>query len=41
MRRLLNAPDEIDALMARGAERAAAVAEPILAETFRIMGFVR
>ncbi|MGR3365460.1 MAG: tryptophan--tRNA ligase, partial [Maritimibacter harenae] len=27
MRRLLNAPDEIDALMARGAERAAAVAE--------------
>ncbi len=41
MRRLLDAPDELDAIMARGAERAAGVAEPILARTFEIMGFVR
>jgi tryptophanyl-tRNA synthetase len=41
MRRLLNAPDELDAIMARGAERASGLAEPILAKTYEIMGFVR
>ncbi|HBZ45688.1 MAG TPA: tryptophan--tRNA ligase [Maritimibacter sp.] len=41
MRRLLDAPDELDAIMAKGAEKAAAIANPILEETFKIMGFVR
>ena len=41
MRRLLDAPDELDAIMARGAERASALAEPILKKTYEIMGFVR
>jgi tryptophanyl-tRNA synthetase len=41
MKRLLDAPDEIDALLAKGAEKAEAIAEPILERTFEIMGFVR
>jgi len=41
MKRLMDAPDEIDALLAKGAERAEAIAEPILERTFEIMGFVR
>lgn len=41
MRRLLATPDELDAIMARGAERANALAQPILDRTFEIMGFVR
>jgi tryptophanyl-tRNA synthetase len=41
MKRLLDAPDEIDAILARGAEKAEAIANPILERTFEIMGFVR
>jgi len=41
MKRLMDAPDEIDALLAKGAEKAEAIAEPILERTFEIMGFVR
>ncbi|MBV7408577.1 tryptophan--tRNA ligase [Maritimibacter sp. DP1N21-5] len=41
MRRLLDAPEELDAIMARGAERADEIAQPILARTYDIMGFVR
>ncbi|SLN53110.1 Tryptophan--tRNA ligase [Aquimixticola soesokkakensis] len=41
MARLMADPAEIDRLMARGAERANEIAQPILAKTFDIMGFVR
>ncbi|QUD86440.1 tryptophan--tRNA ligase [Phenylobacterium montanum] len=41
MRRLLGDPAELDRILADGAERAAAVAEPILEETRRIVGFWR
>jgi tryptophanyl-tRNA synthetase len=34
-------PGEIDRLLGLGAERAAAIAEPILAQTYDIVGFVR
>ena len=40
MKRLLAHPDEIDALMRRGAERAQAVALPILREAEEIVGFL-
>jgi tryptophanyl-tRNA synthetase len=39
MRRLLSDKGEIDRILAEGAERAAAVADPILAETKRLVGF--
>jgi tryptophanyl-tRNA synthetase len=38
MRRLIGDPAEIDRILTDGAERAAAVAEPILAETKRLVG---
>ena len=41
MKRLLDDPAEIDRILARGAEKAEAIAEPILERTFEIMGFVR
>ncbi len=41
MRRYMDDPAEIDLLLARGAEKAEAIAEPILERTFEIMGFVR
>ena len=41
MKRLLQHPDEIDAVLAQGAERARALALPILAEVEEIVGFVR
>jgi len=41
MKRLLDAPDELDAVLAKGADKAAEIAEPILERTFEIMGFVR
>ncbi|TYB82248.1 tryptophan--tRNA ligase [Maritimibacter fusiformis] len=41
MKRLMAAPDEIDAILAKGAERAEAIANPILERTFDLMGFVR
>ncbi|MHB8528404.1 MAG: tryptophan--tRNA ligase [Caulobacteraceae bacterium] len=40
MRRLLADPAQIDAILADGAERARSLAEPILAETHRIVGFL-
>ncbi|HRO33095.1 MAG TPA: tryptophan--tRNA ligase [Brevundimonas sp.] len=41
MRRLMAAPDEIDRVLRDGAERAAQIADPIVAETKRIVGFWR
>jgi len=41
MTRLLADTAEIDRILARGAEKADAIAEPILERTFDIMGFVR
>lgn len=41
MRRLMAAPDEIDRVLKDGAERAAAIADPIVEETKRIVGFWR
>ncbi len=41
MKRLMAAPDEIDAILAKGAEKAEAIANPILERTFELMGFVR
>ncbi|MBN8872248.1 MAG: tryptophan--tRNA ligase [Rhodospirillales bacterium] len=40
-RRLLADPDHIDAVLGRGAARAAAIADPIVAEAERLVGFVR
>ncbi len=40
MARLMEAPDEIDAILARGAERARAIAAPILKQTYEIVGMV-
>lgn len=41
MARLMEAPDEIDAILHRGAEQARAIAAPILKQTYDIMGMVR
>ena len=41
MARLMQEPAEIDALLARGAERARELAEPILKRTYEIVGMVR
>ena len=41
MRRLTGDPGEIDAILGRGADRAAAIANPILDQTFEILGTVR
>jgi tryptophanyl-tRNA synthetase len=41
MRRLVADPAEIDRILAHGAARARAIAEPILEETRRIVGFVK
>lgn len=41
MRRLEDDPAEIDRILGEGAERAAAIADPILAETYEKVGFVR
>ena len=41
MRRYLNDPAEIDRILKAGAERASLVAEPVLEETRRIVGFWR
>ncbi len=40
MRRLVSDPAEIDRILKSGAERANALAEPILAETKRLVGFI-
>ena len=41
MRRLEGDPAEIDRILGEGADRAAAIAEPILAETYEKVGFIR
>jgi tryptophanyl-tRNA synthetase len=41
MKRLMQAPDEIDAVLRRGADRAREIAAPILARTYEIVGMVR
>lgn len=41
MQRYMDDPAEIDRVMAKGAEKAKAIANPILDKTFDIMGFVR
>ena len=41
MARLMNDPAEIDRIMERGAERARAIADPILSKTCEIMGLIR
>ena len=41
MRRLMAEPDEIDRIIADGAARAHAIADPILAKTKDIVGFIR
>ncbi|MFT6104391.1 MAG: tryptophanyl-tRNA synthetase [Paracoccaceae bacterium] len=40
MARLMKEPEEIDKLLARGAERARVIASPILAQTYDIVGMV-
>jgi tryptophanyl-tRNA synthetase len=40
MARMVEAPDEIDAILARGAERARVIAAPILKRTYEIVGLV-
>jgi tryptophanyl-tRNA synthetase len=40
MRRLMDDPAEIDRILAAGAEKARALAEPVIAETKRLVGFL-
>ena len=40
MRRLLADPAEIDRILAQSAEKARAIAAPVMAETKRLVGFV-
>jgi len=41
MAELMDDPAEIDLILSKGADKAAAIAEPILAKTYDIVGFVR
>ncbi|EAR51429.1 tryptophanyl-tRNA synthetase [Oceanicola granulosus HTCC2516] len=41
MKRLMDDPAEIDRILARGAERAREIADPVLARTYEIVGLVR
>lgn len=41
MRRLMAAPDELDAILRSGAERATKIAAPIMAKTKEIVGFIQ
>jgi tryptophanyl-tRNA synthetase len=41
MRRLTADPGAVDAVLRDGAERCRAMAEPILAEVYRIVGFLK
>ncbi|MEC3862620.1 tryptophan--tRNA ligase [Mesobacterium sp. TK19101] len=41
MARLMQAPDEIDAILRKGADRARAIAQPIMDRTLEIVGMVR
>ena len=40
MKRLMSDPAEIDKVLAKGAAKAAAIAEPVLAEVYRTVGFL-
>ena len=40
MRRLMSDPDNIDQILTKGAERARAIAEPVLREISEIVGFI-
>jgi tryptophanyl-tRNA synthetase len=40
MARLMNDKAEIDRILAKGADKAAAIAEPILAQTYDIVGLL-
>ena len=40
MQRLMADPGHVDAILADGAERAAALAEPIICEVHEIVGFI-
>jgi tryptophanyl-tRNA synthetase len=40
MRRLLADPAEIDSVLKRGADRARAIAKPVMAEVKKLVGFV-
>lgn len=39
--RLMEAPDEIDAILGAGANRAAAIAEPVLQQAYDVVGMIR
>ena len=39
MNRYLSSPDEIDRILKKGAEDAAKISEPILADVRKVMGF--
>src|SRR5262249_29481417 len=41
MQRLMKAPGHVDAILRDGAARASALAEPILAEVYRTVGFLK
>ncbi len=41
MQRLMNDPAEIDRILGKGAEKARAIADPILRDTYDIVGFLR
>ena len=41
MRRLMNDPAEIDRILGDGADKARAIAEPILQQAYDIVGFLR
>jgi tryptophanyl-tRNA synthetase len=41
MQRLMAAPDEVDIVLARGVEKARAIAQPIVREAQDIVGFLR
>lgn len=41
MKRLMEAPDHIDAILAKGAARANAIAQPIIQDVYDIVGFLR
>jgi tryptophanyl-tRNA synthetase len=40
MKRLMNDPAELDRILARGAEKARAIAEPVIAEVYEAVGFL-
>ena len=41
MQRLMKDPGHVDKILHEGAERARALAAPILAETYKIVGFLK